>query len=251
MITLQIVSDLHIEFKNDDVPDPLIYITPSSDVLVLAGDIGSLYKTTQLSGFLKKLCPHFHTVLYIPGNHEYYTVQNCELRTMSQLIYRLHSMAKDIPNLYILDRSSVKIGDICIAGCTLWSKPYIEVPNYIVRIHEMSTEMYQNKHENDLKYINHMIKYCRDKKYKLVVVTHYPPTYKVLEGSKKRTRIQSLYATNLEELLQHELVNTWICGHTHKNFDLISKEGTRVISNQKGKPKDKVNDYFSDFIITI
>ena len=45
MTSIQIASDLHIEFKNDDVPDPLNYITPTANILILAGDIGSLYKT--------------------------------------------------------------------------------------------------------------------------------------------------------------------------------------------------------------
>ena len=44
MMTIQIASDLHIEYKNDLVPDPLNYLIPSADILILAGDIGSFYK---------------------------------------------------------------------------------------------------------------------------------------------------------------------------------------------------------------
>ena len=65
MVELQIASDLHIEYKNDDIPDPLDYITPNADILILAGDIGSLYKINQLEGFLIKICQYFKYVIYV------------------------------------------------------------------------------------------------------------------------------------------------------------------------------------------
>ena len=55
MTSIQISSDLHIECVNDDNIDPLQYITPSADILILAGDIGSLYKIKQLKNFIKQL----------------------------------------------------------------------------------------------------------------------------------------------------------------------------------------------------
>jgi len=69
MPKFQIVSDLHIEYRNDEIPDPLSLITPTADNLILAGDIGSLYKFNQLKGFLQNLCKYFKNVLYVPGNH--------------------------------------------------------------------------------------------------------------------------------------------------------------------------------------
>ena len=72
MTNFQIVSDLHIEYKSNDVPDPLTLITPSADILILAGDIGSFYQYDQLKTFLINLCPYFKVVVYVPGNHEYY-----------------------------------------------------------------------------------------------------------------------------------------------------------------------------------
>ena len=40
--TYQIVSDLHIEYKNDTYLEPLDFITPTADVLILGGYFGSL-----------------------------------------------------------------------------------------------------------------------------------------------------------------------------------------------------------------
>jgi predicted phosphohydrolase len=137
----QLFSDLHIEYHNDDIPNPLDYITPEAGILVLAGDIGSFYKIEQLKGFLERLCPYFDTVLYIPGNHEYYTVQNYNNVSMNNLINRLYDIEKNINNLYVLNQSSVIINNVCITGCTLWSNPMITIPKFIVRIFGMNNEI--------------------------------------------------------------------------------------------------------------
>lgn len=263
MITIQIASDFHIEYKEnlsspDINPDPLDYITPTGDVLVLAGDIGSLYKLKQLHTFLEKLVPHFQAVIYIPGNHEYYIPNTNDKEstttylTISVLEKRLKSLAETIPGLYILDRDSIRIGDVCIAGCTLWSSPRCIIPKYIVRIHGMTTEYYTRRHHQDVVYIENISKYCKNKGYKLVMVTHYPPSMKVLEGTNKKTKFHSLYATDLENTMvtKEKGIETWICGHIHKNFDFITDGKSRLLGNQRGKPRDKIADYKKDFILT-
>jgi len=251
MVTFQIASDLHIEYKNDDVPEPLDFITPSSEILILAGDIGSFYKINQLEEFLKKLCLHFKLVLYIPGNHEYYTFNEYKPLHMSTLLSYIYEIENSIQNLYILNESSIIIDDICITGCTLWSKPDIKIPRYIVRIHGINNEIYERKHIKDVNYIKKMIDYSKHNNLKLLVVTHYCPTYKVLDNFKKKDKLSSLYVTNLDELLTSDQVHTWICGHIHQNFDFITEGGTRVVGNQKGKPKDKITDYSKTFTIQI
>ena len=251
MLNLQICSDLHIEYKNDEIPDPLDYITPVSDILILAGDIGSFYKIEQLKGFLEKICLLFKTVIYVPGNQEYYVVQSTKPLPMFYLLNRMYEIEQDIKNLYVLNQTSLIINDICITGCTLWSDLKISIPKFIVRIHGISDEIYKNKHTNDINYIKKMIDYCNSNNLKLVVITHYCPTYKVLEGSEKKDKYSSLYTSNLDYLFGANKINTWICGHIHKNFDFVSENGTRIVGNQKGKPKDKINDYDKKFLIKI
>jgi UDP-2,3-diacylglucosamine pyrophosphatase LpxH len=251
MVTFQIASDLHIEYKNNDVPNPLDYITPSSDNLILAGDIGSFYKINQLKEFLIKLCKNFKMVFYIPGNQEYYTFNEFKPMSMNTLINRLYEIEESIENLYILNQSSIILNDICITGCTLWSKPEIKIPKFIVRIHGINNIIYEKKHSKDIEYINKMIDYSQKNDLKLLMITHYCPSLKVLEGSRKRDKFSSLYATDLDYLLDKNKVHTWVCGHIHKNFDYISENGTRIVGNQKGKLKDKITDYYKDFVIQI
>jgi predicted phosphodiesterase len=246
---LQVVSDLHIEYNNFR-QDPLSFIDPSADILVMAGDIGSLYKYDQLKEFIEKISMYFNYVIYVPGNWEYYTISGYEPLSMNNLMYKLHNLSKNIKNLHILDHSSILFdNNICIAGCTLWSNLKIELPKYIIRIHKINSEIYENMYQKSVKYIEKITKYCQDKKYKLILITHHCPTYDVLKTSTRIKKYYSLYASDLDHLLKKELVNTWICGHTHNNFDFITEGGTRVVSNQKGKVKDNVDNYKKDFII--
>jgi hypothetical protein len=251
MLNLQIASDLHIEYKNNDIPDPLDNITPNAEILVLAGDIGSLYKINQLEGFLKRVCEYFKTVIYVPGNQEFYIVPEIEPVSMNQLTIRLYEIENNIENLYILNQSSLIIDDICITGCTLWSDLKVKIPKFIVRIHGINNIIYEKKFENDVKYIKKMINYSQANNLKFVAITHYCPTYKVLKDSNKRDKYVSLYTSELDYLLTNDQVHTWICGHVHKNFDFNTENGTRVVGNQLGKPKDNIKDYSKKFIVKI
>lgn len=251
MVTFQIASDLHIEYRNNDIHSPWDYIIPEAEILILAGDIGSFYKINQLQSFLTEVCSKFKFVIYVPGNQEYYMTDGYKPLRKNILDNRIFELENKLKNLHILNQSSLIIDDICITGCTLWSKPEIKLPKYLVRIYGITTELYETYHNQDLNYIEKMINFCQASKLKLVVVTHYCPTYLVLNGSKKRDRFVSLYISNLDYLLSKSQVHTWICGHIHRNFDFQTENETRVIGNQLGKPKDKINDFQKSCLIEI
>ena len=246
MVSLQILSDLHIE--NIDNANPLDFITPSADILVLAGDIGRIHKIEQLTKFLTQICALFEQVIYVLGNHEYYMVDGIEPKTMNELIEIIQSATSSIKNLHILNRSSVVIDDVCIIGCTLWSLSSVGTPANIIRIAKMTPKLYNYLHRLDLAYIKMMIKYCRQNQLKLVVVSHHCPSFLC---SKYKNQNTSLYCSNLDKLLTKTKIHTWICGHVHWNFDFFTKRGTRVVSNQKGRKLEKVDNFTLQKIITI
>jgi predicted phosphodiesterase len=72
MVKFQIMSDLHIETLSNNLCIDN-FVRKSADILILAGDIGRVHKYEQLERFLKDLCPRFEIVLYVLGNHEYYS----------------------------------------------------------------------------------------------------------------------------------------------------------------------------------
>lgn len=135
MVKFQIASDLHIEYNGDKndlfVGDIQTYIEPCADILILAGDIGNLYKYEQLLDFLTKVCALFQHVLYIPGNQEYYSITGCDTIPFNDLQEKIRLLETKINNLHILNRKSICIDDVCVIGCTLWSKAKVEIPEYI------------------------------------------------------------------------------------------------------------------------
>ena len=250
-MNIQVASDFHIEcFDNPDIQD---FIKPSADVLILSGDIGSLYKFDQLIEFLKKLSSMYKKIIYVPGNHEFYTLKDIPGVSFGILLRRLYSLEDIIPNLIILNRKSIIMKDYCLIGCILWSNcpEDEEFPRYRVKIHGFNKNKYNKFNKEDIKYIESILRYCKSKNLKPIVITHYPPTSELLNEKYKKEKFRYLYCNNLDDMLTNNKIHTWICGHVHWCFDKYSKNGTRLVGNQKGKSKDNITNYSDKFIITL
>lgn len=248
----QFCSDLHIEMFNN-TPNPLEYIIPNASVLILAGDIGSFYKYDQLNEFIKKICEYYKIVIYVLGNHEYYfnSHKNDEEKMDFSKIKELKDkLSNSIKNLYILDRSSIIVNNVCIVGCTLWSDLKVEIPKFIVKIHGINNSIYNNNYNLDLNYIKYMNDYCLKNNLKLLVITHYTPSYTLISDSKRNYKYSSLYASDLDDFIKKSNIHTWIYGHCHFNSNTYIGK-TNVISNQKGKNKDNVKNYNKNIILKI
>jgi len=250
MVNFQVMSDVHLEiYKNSVSTDYLIEC--KEDNLILAGDICHINFGDRLEKFLLELCPKFKKVYYVMGNHEFYSSEGHPTLSIQEVYDKFFEIKQKIDNLVLLDKKCEIIDDVCIIGCTLWS--YAEfVPKFIVKIKDMNAVLYRNMHLSDLKFVYDRIEYCKRNKLKLLVVTHYPPTLHALsKHKKKKDKYSSLYATDLEYLLDKNSVHTWIFGHVHKNFDFVTENGTRVVSNQYGKPSDMIDDYSKNKTISI
>ena len=95
MLNIQILSDIHIEKINSNTVSGLDFITPTAPILILAGDIGSLYRIEQLEYFFSTIYKYFKYILYVPGNNEYYYSNNYFL-SFKTLNDRLYSLKKKI-----------------------------------------------------------------------------------------------------------------------------------------------------------
>ncbi|WP_288381827.1 metallophosphoesterase [uncultured Massilia sp.] len=115
---IQLFSDLHLERYPAFVP----LIHPETDVVVLAGDIGSYQLGSRLTGEdfgLARFSPLRDgatkaRVLYIPGNHEFDGLE-------FDLAYaRLRATCAQL-GIEWLDRETVVIDHVRFIGTTLWS----------------------------------------------------------------------------------------------------------------------------------
>ena len=113
---IQLLSDLHLEAHPHWQATPL----PGADLLVLAGDIGSYQPGSQLAGDdfgLERFSP-LHgwpvPVLFVPGNHEYDTLDFDEAHT------RLRATCARL-GVQWLEREALVMHGVRFIGTTLWT----------------------------------------------------------------------------------------------------------------------------------
>ena len=123
-VHLQLMSDLHLEVHPHFVPTP----APAADVLVLAGDIGSYQAGSKISDDdfgLARFSPQNGwptPVLFVPGNHEYDTLDFDATHT------RLQEICQRL-GITWLERQVVTLRDLIggnapavrFIGTTLWT----------------------------------------------------------------------------------------------------------------------------------
>jgi hypothetical protein len=115
---LQLFSDLHLERDPTFVPA----VAPGTDVVVVAGDIGSYQERSRLDGHdfgLGRFAPAQLgvpgvRVLYVPGNHEFDALDYDETAT------RLRCVCADLGIVW-LERETVLLDGVRFVGTTLWS----------------------------------------------------------------------------------------------------------------------------------
>lgn len=71
MATLWAISDLHVAHRGNEHIVDAIRPTDLGDWLIVAGDVAE--RTDDIIDTLRRLRARFHTVIWVPGNHELYT----------------------------------------------------------------------------------------------------------------------------------------------------------------------------------
>jgi predicted phosphodiesterase len=114
---IQLFSDLHLE--RDPTFRP--YIAPGTDVVVLAGDIGSYQPGSRLASqdfglelFAPRLGAPCPVVLFVPGNHEF---DSMDFAATTQ---RLRATCERL-GITWLDQQVVVVDGVRFMGTTLWS----------------------------------------------------------------------------------------------------------------------------------
>lgn len=138
-VRVAVCSDLqlHLEFGKISLENK-----DNADVLVLSGDI-CLAKDVGQEGdyglmgqnenhkihtFFQECCERFTNVLYVCGNHEHYHGD------FAKSVGNLRTHLGYLPNLHIMDKDTVDIGDVTFIGGTLWTDMNKEDPMTLTAI---------------------------------------------------------------------------------------------------------------------
>jgi len=203
---IQYVSDVHVDHK-----DFMPYVEPMAEYLAICGDIG-IATHPNVNKFIEINSKKFKKVFIVAGNHEY----RCSAiyNKKKVMLYKplLIDMCNSYDNVYFLDKSCHQLSDnILIVGTTLWSHS-----EYI--LNEVNRLNHNNEHDEHVTFIKDIC--AKNQKQKIVMLTHYVPSFKLIEPKySKYGKLNTLFATDLEYLIQKP-IEAWICGHTHSILDM-------------------------------
>jgi len=244
----QIVSDLHIEGRYREKRPLLEVIKPSSPYLIVDGDLGRLENFELYFETVKILCGAFEKVILIPGNHEYYATKTPV--TMENFEKRLYSLQEKFMNLIVLINSTVEIDGVIIFGSTFWSycpRQYYPSPNLFTKSFECNAKLvkltcaqYNKMHLRAVECLENAIEFAQNSGKSLLVVTHYPPTFKgTLAQKHAKNGVKDpknyLYCSNNDAILENDTIIAWVYGHTGHN-GCYGKLVTNQIDRDTGRP---------------
>ena len=275
MVKIQIVSDIHLEFRGDNFQK---LIKPSAPILCLLGDIcacGTVEDFNIYKKFIAFISPKFKYIFHVPGNHEYYTVGNKNITvddTVTGVDNKIRNFLKEFKNVFFLNNNveRLKVGKktYVFIGSTLWSyiktsdrKIVAGLMNDYQYIYMNATPKQTNKitnvkqnpirkfnvedmsimHVNSVKYITDEMKNVKSGEV-AILLTHHKP----IKDSDVSDPVSQAYESDLKDIIIKEPFKLACFGHTHVRYNKIIND-VIVISNPKGyiSQKTKFDDSFA------
>ena len=227
-------SDLHLDHGGFKVINHL-----EADVLILAGDIfvGSML-VPKYKAFFDSCCAEFKHVIYVTGNHEYYTD-----------VFGRHSKAHNSlkeystiqPNFHWLQNTGVTIDGQKFYGCTLWTDQFGGSERYMqqsegfsdfwaIKGFEVQDAVNQHNLSRKLMYYQFLDN--------TVVITHHAPSILSVAPRWTGNIGNSNFYSNMDEFIKETKPKMWIHGHMHDASDYRLGD-TRVICNPRGYPAER------------
>lgn len=245
---LHVLSDLHVEFHDFAPP------ATDADVVVLAGDIG----VRNLGVEWADRTFADHTVLYVPGNHEYY---GGDIDSTAEL----KRAAPD--NIHVLSDDVLEFGGVRFLGTTLWTdfRLYGEAEvRSAQRSARRSMEDFRSIRNGKRPFTpEDSVELHEDCKSWLVgelarafdgptvVISHHLPAAPSIARRYDNDPLNPAFASRLEDVIESFRPALWIHGHTHVPCD-YEIFGTRVVCNPRGYPGETMASSFRpDLVVDV
>ena len=252
-------SDLHLE-----VGDIQLDNKEDAKVLILAGDICTVtdldelhahsdkgfFRSQRIHDFFSNCCDEFENVIYIMGNHEHYHFE------FDKTLETLRHYLRYLPNLHILEKEIITIGDTKFVCGTLWSdcnngdeqtKSFLKTRMNDFRvIYNGGTRFTPNdaieEHNKTLQFISSNNTGDQE----IIVVGHHSPSFKSVSEEFAGDKLMNggFHSELSDFIINNPQIKYWVHGHTHSNHDYMIGN-TRVICNPRGYTRyEKIADTF-------
>ena len=246
--TIQIISDIHLEqYKNlDETP----IINKYADMLVICGNLGNPF-TKIYWDFITIQSKTFDKVFIVLGNRDYYSRRY----SIDQIIQHIRNLCNKYNNVIFLEKNVYDLNDrVSIIGCTLWSyideysfdkvidsKNILTTPKYTkfsntndinLNPNYINKNIFNQYHSIDVDFLSSKIKELQELNKKVIVITHFIPSYLLTFRHNNYEPIDTAYCCNLDYLINEPII-TWVFGHIENNTDMLINN-IRCVSNVYG-----------------
>jgi predicted MPP superfamily phosphohydrolase len=244
------LSDLHLDMHQDGGAGFISDLNlPEHDLVAIAGDFSEAQHWRWKQN-IEELCNKSTHVLYVLGNHEYYS------SSMEETDCKAHKLTQEINNLTVASKGIVLtnkelpfLNDLTILAGTLWFQDspdqvlYKRFLNDFSLIERLEPEIYnRNKRFDELLY--------GIKDEPSVVITHHMPSYKSADPKFMGSCINRFFVgAEFSNAIQNSSIRCWIHGHSHIAVDYMIGN-TRITSNPVGYPWE-ISPYWQPFVIDV
>lgn len=232
MPSIQILSDLHLEFHKDEGREFVRKLKVEADMLILAGDVIPLTSFDVAKHTLGMFCERWQDVFYVPGNHEYY---HSNPKAVSQILTGLN---EEFGNLMAVRQGRLKKHQYpWVIGTTLWFPETPEALRYrrsmsdFRVIADFEPWVYEES-ARGLEFLKEALTPgC-------IVVTHHLPHPDCVDAKYKGNPLNPFFLNTLAvPLVESGQASLWVYGHTHTPMDFRIGP-TRLICNPVGYPHE-------------
>lgn len=250
---LWVLSDLHIDVNRRvpfDLPNPY----PAHDVVIIAGDI--CQGLAEGVRFITSQSLNTRPVIYVPGNHEFYGYDR-----HAELANGRAEAAKH-PNVHVLERDSIVVGNVEFSGCTLWTDyNYAGMREQARAMHwaarrisdhrlisdgkgAWSPEQALEEHGVSRAWLSGQLD--RTTPHSKVVVTHHAPSRQSVQPRYRDDLLTAAFASDLDNLVAK--TGLWVHGHLHASAD-YRLGACRVVANPRGYVSIKEDRDFNPALV--
>jgi Icc-related predicted phosphoesterase len=239
------ISDLHLKQRDAlDLVKPDRF--PEADVCVVAGDV---CERINLSiNWLGKVIRPRMPVVFVPGNHEFYTSTIDDTRRNAKLLCGALGVT-------LIDDGVVEIGGVRFVGGTLWtdfklngdseaavdksmSEARVSMADYgetrvldFDTYRQMRPQDTARLHERTRSFLGEV--FDADPARPTVVVTHHAPHRGSIHERYATDPVTAAFVTDMSTEIGLWKPLAWIHGHVHSSFDYVADK-TRIVCNPRG-----------------
>lgn len=245
---LQIVSDLHLEFFKDSARSSkfLKSLTRErGDVLVVAGDLATGHGLRQS---IEWLCAHWKHVVYVAGNHEYYSGSPDVIARIGELLTGIKES-----NFTWLNNNTVTLDGVLFAGTTLWFDEGWRAVRHrpgFAKVNDFSIADFEpwvyEENARARKFLADLPQ--TDSLRRSLVVTHHLPLQQSVHPAYAGSPTNAFFLCDIPDTVQRLKPRIWVHGHTHESCD-YTFGATRVLCNPYGYHDYQTNPEFKSGLI--